>query len=236
MPTGRAFNFAVAAISALILALLNAGPTMAQENQASIKINLFSAEGFVLSDIYSIDAKYGETNQIEVPAPFRFKIPRRDGITPFFETGVPGGMLIKVHFTTGDRQTAEEDRAYLENLQFIGMTLPLAEPEERMNNLARMLANEAFDNVTANYEQKEYIGARIAKLGEMDVVEVLGKYIDPELGLMYARIIGMPNPDSEQSIFVVANIVASRFELQSPDDLALTSTGKAIASFEYLKE
>jgi hypothetical protein len=230
--------FFTATLAAAILGFLPgaAAPAVAQENQASFKINLFSAEGFVVSDIYSIDAEYGQTNQIEVPAPFRFKIPRRDGITPFFETGVPGGMLIKVHFTTGDRETAEQDRTYLENLQFIGMTLPLVEPEERINILARMLANEAFDNVTANYEQKEFIGARMAKLGEMDVVEVLGKYIDPELGLMYARIIGMPNPDAEQSIFVVANIVADRFELQSPNDLALTSTGKAIASFEYLSE
>ncbi len=229
--------FAVPLLIAAAISAFGFSPALAQQEGPIIKFNLLSVEGLTISDNYTIGADYGLRNGIPVPAPFRFKVPRQNDVTPLFETGKQANaMLVKINFTTGNADTDNSDRLLIENLQFVTMTLPLVEQEERMAILVKLLANDVLNAVTAAYEQKEYIGARGTKIGDYDAVEVIGKYLDPELGLMYARIVGIPNPDALDGIFAVANIVASRFDLQSPDDLALTGGGKTLSSFEYIKE
>jgi len=224
-------------IAALLALLLVISPAMASENGFSFKFNLFSTEGFVISDTYTIDEGFAQRNNVEVLAPFTFKIPRQDNVTPLFNTGSgSGGMIIKVNFTTGDKDTHISERQFIENIQFVSMVLPLGEPEERIAVLTRLLSNDAFNGATASYEQKEFIGSRTAKIGDLDVVDVVGRYIDPNLGLVYVRLVGILNPDSPDAIFSVSNIVADRFEFTSLDELEFTGGGKTLSSFEYISE
>ncbi|VAW21470.1 hypothetical protein MNBD_ALPHA11-1734 [hydrothermal vent metagenome] len=201
-----------------------------------MKFNLFSVEGFVVSDNYTIDEDFGGRNNVEVLAPFKFQIPRQDNVTPLFTTGTgSGGMIIKVNFTTGDKDTDINDRQFIENMQFVSMVLPLGEPEERIAVLTGLLRNDVFNSATAAYEQKELLGSRNAKIGDLDVVDVVGRYIDPDLGLVYVRMVGFPNPDGPDAVFSVSNILAERFDFTSLDDLEFTGGGKALSSFEYIK-
>ncbi len=215
---------------AIFLLVQLPGIVVAQDNTATFKFNLFSIEGLVIGDTYSIDAEFGERNGISVPVPFKILTPREDGVEVILEPPSEGsGEILKVNFVS-------EDRQLIENMRLVNMRLPLGPQEERLTILARLLANSGFSQAVAGYEQSEFIGVRETKIGDYDGVEAIGKYIDPDLGLMYARLVGIPNPDRPESIFAVANIVASRFDFESLDDLARTHTGTMLRFFEYLPE
>ncbi len=228
MTSIRIFGIGGAAVVALTLFCVAAGPVRAQDNTPSVTFNLFSLEGLVVGDTYSIDGAFSEKNGVPVPAPFRFLVPREDNVTPLFTLpDASGGLMIKVNFTT-------EDRQLIENLLFVNMRLPMVEREERLTILARLLANDGYKQAVSDYPQNEYIGARETKVGDYDGVEVVGKYIDPQLGLMYLRLVGIPNPNGVESVFAISNIVASRVQLESVGDLARTRSGTALRHFEYL--
>jgi len=214
----------------LILLALTAKPDFAQENSATVTFNLFSAEGVVVGDTYNVDAAFGEQVNVTVPAPFKYLAPSENGVQIVFQRPVEGTTeLVKINFVT-------EDEQLIENMRFVKITLPMASPEDRLKILARFLVNEAFQMAVSGYEQSEYIGARETKIGDYDGVEAIGKYIDPNWGLTYVRMVGIVNPDSEDSILAVANVVASRADLASLDDLARTFTGTALRFFEFLEE
>jgi hypothetical protein len=226
----RPFRFMTTVLVAVTMLSAGNAVSPAQENSASVTFNLFSLEGLVIGNTYSIDADFGEEYGITVPAPFRFLVPKEDDVTPYFETpDGTDGMFLKISFAT-------EDRQLIENLRFVRMTLPLGDRADRLTVLARLLANDGFNQAVSGYSENEYMGAREVKVGDYDAVEVIGKYIDPQLGLMYVRLVGIPNPDADASVFAVANIVASRFELESVDDLARTRSGTTLRFFEYLTE
>ncbi len=223
-------------IASLLALIFFSTPAFASEDGFSFKFNLFSVEGFVVTDNYTIDEDFGQRNDVEVLAPFTFKIPRQDNVTPLFIIGSgSGGMIIKINFTTGDKDTDINERNFIENTQFISMVLPMGEPEERIAVLTQLLRTDAFNGATADYEQKELMGSRNAKIGDLDVVDVVGRYIDPDLGLVYVRIVGFPNPDSPDAVFSVSNILAERFDFSSLDELEFTGGGKTLSSFEYIQ-
>ncbi|MCF6326484.1 MAG: hypothetical protein L3J21_04225 [Devosiaceae bacterium] len=227
---------APALMALLSMMLFFSPPVLASEDGFSFKFNLFSTEGLVVSDNYTIDEDFGQRNGLEILAPFKFQIPRQDNVTPLFTTGTgSGGMILKINFTTGEKDTDINDRQFIENIQFVGMTLPLGDAEERIAVLTRLLRNDAFNGATADYEQKEVLGSRNAKIGDLDVVDVVGRYIDPDLGLIYVRIVGFPNPNAPRAVFSVSNIVADRFDFTSLDELEFTGGGKTLSSFEYIQ-
>jgi len=233
MPAIQITRFVPALLLALTFGAYGTSTSLAQENSASVKFNLFSVEGLVVGKNISIDAAYGEKHGVPVPAPFTFLVPSADGVVPLYNTATePGGMLLKVSFAT-EESIGTDNVQLIENLQFVGMTLPMGDPEERMTVLAKLLANDAFSASVADYAENKYIGARKTKIGDYDAVEVVGEYIDPQLGHMYLRIVGIPNPDAPNSIFTIANVVASRIDLQSIDDLARTSSGIGLSRFKY---
>jgi hypothetical protein len=205
-------------------------PAVAQENSATVTFNLFSAEGVVIGETYTVDAAFGERVNVTIPAPFKYLAPSGDGVQLIFQRPAEGTTeLFKLNFVT-------DDEKLIENMRFVKITLPMALPEDRLKILARFLVNDAFQMAVSSYEQSEFIGARDTKIGDYDAVEAVGKYIEPDLGLMYVRMVGIINPDSEDIVLAVANIVDSRAELASLDDLARTFTGTALRFFEYIEE
>lgn len=214
----------------LILIGVHAGSGLAQDNSPSATFNLFSVEGLVVGDTYTFDAEFAERLNVEILAPFRFLTPRADGVKVIFQRPTEGTTeLIKINFVT-------EDEQLIENLRFVAITLPMVEPEGRVQILNRFLSNDAYNMSVNSYEQHEFLGARETVIGETPGIEAIGKYIDPSLGLMYVRLVGIINPDSEHSILAVSNVVSDRAELESLDDLARTFTGTALRHFEYLNE
>lgn len=223
-------------IVALSLFAVATSASLAHENEASVKFNLFSVEGLVVGKNISIDAAYGEKHGVPVSAPFTFLVPQSDGVVPLYNTATePGGMLLKVSFAT-EESIGTQNVQLIENLQFVGMTLPMAEPEERLTMLAKLMANDVFSASIGDYAENKYIGTRQTKIGDYIAIEVIGEYIDPQLGHMYLRIVGIPNPDSPNSIFTISNIVASRLNLQNINDLVRTSSGTGLSRFKYITE
>lgn len=222
----------------ILFLLLGTIMTNAQDAQKnpSIKFNLFSVDGLVISDTYKIDDKFAKRNNIPILAPFQIKAPRQKNVTVLYEYGTePNAMIIKMNFATGDKDMANEKRKLIENLQFITMDVEMTDIEDRMKALTNLMVVDAFEMVTGSYEQKEYIGARRTKINNIDVIDAVGSYISPDLGLVYVRITGYLNPNDENGVFSVANIVADKFEITNLDQLFLTASGKTIDSFEYIE-
>ena len=67
-----------------------------------------------------------------------------------------------------------------------------------------------------------------------DAVEVLGIYTDPDFGKMYLRIVGILNPDSEDTVFAIANVASEQMSLPTPDDFDKTRGGYVLSKFEFL--
>ncbi len=227
-----------AAFIVLFFSLIaGSGAAMSQESEPSFKFSLFEINGLVITSKYNINQAFGERFGLTIPASFSVDVPKPNDVTTFLNPGSgDDGLQLKIDFVTGDENTELSERQLIENQRFVTMILPVGDPEERLKNLARLLANDGFNSAVAGFEESEYIGARGVKVGDYDAVEVVGKYIDPSIGLLYVRLVGIPNPDSENSIFSVANIVADKFDLSSLDDLALTASGKTLDSFKYLND
>ena len=220
-----------------ILIILSSSMSNAQDKQPSIKINLFSAENVVIRDIINVDAKFGKKHNIPILTPFTFQVPRQDGVNPLVEFGdKPNSMMIKINFATGDKNTAQEDRQLIENLQFIPFDIEMTDHEDRLVALTNLMVKDAFDMVTRSYEQREYIGARRDKIGDTDIIDAVGKVIEPTLGLMYVRLVGFLNPNDKNGVFAVANIVADKYEITNLDQLFLTGSGQTISSFKYITD
>lgn len=225
-------------LAAMGLMIIGTGAITAQETQPSIKFNLFEVGEFVISDSYTIGKSFSAEHGVPILVPFQIQVPRQDNVTPLFEIGTaPGGMIVKIYFTTGHDDTPMDERQSIENLQFIPMTLPMDDDlDARMQNLTTLLINEAFPQVTKNLEDVEYIGARRTQIGDIDAIDAVGKHIHADLGTIYVRITGYVNPHGVDAIYSVVNAVASRYDISNLDQLFLTGSGKTIDSFKFIQE
>lgn len=218
-----------------IAALISVSVVTAQDDAApadsetSVEFNLLSIEGLVVGSTITIDAAFGAENQIDVPAPFSFLVPTADDVRELLDPAPqPGQALVKVNFATMDREL-------IENLQFVPYTLALeGDLEARMNTLAGMVAEDAFQMAVGTYEDHTRDLVRAVDINGLPAVEVIGRYQDPNLGLMYLRIVGILNPDSEHSVVAISNVVAARQAIPTPNDFPQTRSGTALKNFQFL--
>lgn len=226
MPRVFRFIFLMSTM-ALTLAFV---PVSAQEAapEPSVEFNLLSVEGLVVGTTISVDKAFGAEHEIDVLAPFSFLVPTADNVRELLDPAPqPGQALVKVNFATMDREL-------IENLQFVPYTLPLGETEERMNMLAGMMANDAFQMAVGTHDENIRDVVRPIKIGNLDAVEVIGRYQDADLGLMYLRIVGILNPASEHSVFAISNVVSTRQPIPTPNDFPQTRSGTALKNFQFL--
>lgn len=222
-------------LTGLAAALLTAvaGSAVAQQAtvEGTVKFDLLSIEGLVVGTTVKVDADFSAKHEIAVPHPFSVLVPTADDVLELAEFAPegPGGPFLKINFAT-------EDRQLIENIQFVPFTLAPGTAEERMQALAGLMANDVFNRATANYPNRVRDVVRPTKAGDLDAVEVMGRYQDPQLGLMYLRIVGIPDPDGPHGVFSIANVVAARQELPTPDDFPRTRGGAAIRYFKFLGE
>lgn len=222
--------------STFLFLAMNSSAATAQQTAPTFKFSLFEVEGFTISKTISLDADFTAANAgLEIPAPFKIAIPEQSGITPLYNVGDgSNGEILKISFTTGDRETPMSERKLVENIRFVTMSLPLKDQTQRLDNLADLIQNQIFAMATQGYQNIQYVGAKTSTFGGLVVLEAVGQYIDPSIGLMLVHIVGYPNPNDANSVFAVSNIVADMFELSSYDDLAFTGGGRTLSSFEYL--
>ena len=219
----------IVGLAVLFLAGLSAiGGTALAANE-DVELTIPVVKGAVVGKPFKVDRAFGQQNDLRVRAPFSSYVP----VSKEFETQVvnapkPGNAYIKFNFTTPDNQP-------LENVQFIEMTIPMTRRRDRLRMAARLLGGDGFKMAVTGREKvhRDYVRART--IGPYDAVEVIGRYEDPTLGLIFVRLVGILNPVDKDGVFAVANIVASKVPINSPEDLANTRSGVVISKLTYLR-
>ena len=223
----RPYATAAAAVFGVLVGL---GAALAQNDQPTVKFNFFEIEDghLVVGKSFKIDAEFGAAHDKMVKAPFRFIAPTSDDVLVQQQPTPGSDSLVKIAYGTLDRQ-------FIENFQFSTLTVPLGAEDERLNTVAGLLANQGFAMVVEPYKESTRDGVRKIMVGDYSAVEVFGRYVDPANGLMYARLVGILNPNSTHGVFMVANIAAARLPLDNPDQLATkTRSGAALKTFKYI--
>ena len=200
------------------------------DKKPSITFNLLSVEGLVIGKTLTIDKAFGDQHGLKVPKPFSFVVPLSQDKT--YDTFVepapkPGEAYIKLNFATPDRQL-------IENIQFVNMTVPMGETQERLKLAAKTLGDRGLAMVMAGKANPGRDLVRTIKIGDYDAVEVIGHYEEANLGKMYTRLVGILNPDGMDSVAAISNIVLSRVPVETIDDFAKTRSGALLLNFKYL--
>lgn len=212
------------------LLLAGSGTALAQDPEGpGVQFSLLEIEGLVVGTTMKIDAAYGAEHGVEVEAPFEFLVPTGDGLAIYVAPAeANNATLIKVTFAT-------EDDQFVENVQFVPMTLGIGDKAERIATLADLLNKQAYPMAIAPYPQNKFIGWRATQISGYDAVEVLGEYIDPDNGHMFLRIVGYLNPDTEHSVIAIANISAAHTPIAEATDFPRTRSGVAMGRMKFIE-
>ena len=195
---------------------------------AEVKFNLLSVEGLVVGTTVRVDSAFGAKHGVKVSSPFEVVVPKTPGVVALMDAAPkPGDSFVKFNFGT-------EDRKLVENIQFVPMTLPLEPGEQRLKLLAKILAEKAFPQAVEKAVESKRLSVRRVDINGIASVEVVGLWKSETEGQMYLRIVGMPHPHKPESVFAVANIVAAREAVPTPDDLPRTRGGTVLKHFKYL--
>ncbi len=226
MPHARIRRLAVCLMVALLLPALSAS---ADDKKPSFQFNLFSVEGLVVGKTITVDQAYGEQHHKAVPSPFSFVVPLSPSkeYEVFFDAEPPGDAWIKLSFATSDRQL-------IENIQFVHLTVDMGDLKAREQAVAQALINGGLPTVFEGRTNTGRDSVRAIKIGDYDAVEVIAHYDEPKLGKMYARLVGIINPNGPDGVAAVANVVLSRVPLKTVDDFAKTRGGALLSYFKYL--
>jgi hypothetical protein len=203
----------------------------AQEAGSAASVGLLSIEEPVAGETLTVDEAFSEENGINVPAPFEILIPTSDGeqmeVTP--APAGPEGPFLKVVFTTSDGRI-------IENIQLIPIALDAGSVDSRLAAVSDLIVNEVWGLVVADYPDSVQDGVRNTIIAGHDAVELVGRYVNPELGLVYTRFVGIPHPDpgNPNGILAIAKISAEVLPLDGPDELPRTRGGVMLENFEFL--
>lgn len=203
---------------------------MAQETAPTIEFNVLKVEGLVTGARFKVDAEYGEKYARPVASPFDFIVPLGDDFINLVEDITSDGPFVKIHFAT-------PDRAPMENIQMIPMTLPLppegVAPEERLKLLAKLISEQAYPQSTAGQMGSKIEVLRGVELGPYKGIELVARYADPTFGGTFLRIVGIPHPERPESVYAVINVISQQVPIQNLEDFQATQTGRALSTFRY---
>ena len=111
----------------------------------------------------------------------------------------------------------------------------MATEEERVQAAANLLATDGFAMVVRGYEKSKRDGVRKTMVGKYTAVEVFGRYIDPDVGLIYTWLVGILHPKQPDGVLMVANIADKQLPLKNPDELkSKTRAGAMLTTFSFL--
>lgn len=193
------------------------------------EFNILNIQGLVGGSTFTVDAKFAQQHKISVPAPFSAVIPASDA----FQTLVapapkPGDAIVKFTFASAD------GKRLLESVQMVPMTLPMLPRDERLNLLAKSLAENEVQKYAASKQNVTRDVVRQIKVGPYDAVEVMGTAVSQSSGLMFYRLVGVVNPKSDQSVVILASVVDREVKVPAPDDMTKTRSGAVIQTFRFL--
>ena len=224
------FRPVLTAMGVLVALLYVFQPHGALGAEGAVEIEPFKANGAVVGTRVKIDENYTKKYNVPVPAPFEFIVPRSKDILVF--AAFPpqtAGEFIKLSFATKDKQL-------IENLRFTTMSVPQSNADERLKKTADLLVSRGLPMALKGFANQEFKGARQAKVGPYDAVEVSAEYTESSLGAMMMILVGILNPDSKDCIMAFANVVPGRSEAKAVQEIGVKSiVGRVIGTFRFIK-
>ena len=212
-------------------ALALAGAASAQE--ASVEFNLFSYEGAYRAQDFHFDARYTERFGIEVPVPFSVSVPERGDVALIADGQPDGGAFVKFTFATDT-----EPRQFLENIQVVTVSIPMAEEAEeplrtRVAIAAQVLQERLYPRAVEGFEEPRMLAVEQIDFGDVTGVHLIATYTDPAIGPMLLRLTAMLHPDQPESYVTISNINLDLVPVEDGDTLAATLTGRLLDSWVY---
>lgn len=210
-----------------------AGAALAQSASGQIEFNLFEFEGLYVERAFNFDDSYTEQFGIDVAVPFSVAVPDRDGVVLIADGQPDGGAFVKFTFAT-----EAEPRQFLENIQVVTASVPMAESTEdpmttRIQIAARALQEQIFPQAVAGFDDPQILAIEQIDFGDVTGVHLVGTYGDPAIGPMMVRLTMMLHPDRPEGYFTISNINLSLVPVNDGETLAASLTGRVLNSWVY---
>lgn len=212
-------------------ALALAGAALAQD--AGQGFNLYEYDGAYREQDFHFDARYTERFGIEVPVPFSVSVPERTDVVLIADGEPDGGAFVKFTFAIDT-----EPRQFLENIQVVTASIPMAEETEeplrtRVAIAAQVLQERLFPRAVEGFEESRVLAVEQIDFGDVTGVHLVGTYTDPLTGPMLLRLTAMLHPDQPESYVTISNINLGLVPVTDGDTLAASLTGRLLNSWVY---
>ncbi|MDT0681431.1 hypothetical protein RM543_01945 [Roseicyclus sp. F158] len=212
------------ALAAGLAACLVTAAATAQE--ATFDPASLAGDDTLRQETFTADAALAESTGRDIPVPFTLEVPVSDRFLTLIDSA-PSGGVVKISFALG----GEEGRVrLLENLNILTATLPEAEDGAGTGLLDRLLTQDAFPLAVQDFPEAKQITLEDVEIGGTAGRQLIGTYRIPSLGLMYLRLVALPDAEAQNALVAIVNIDAQRVQLASTSDLESTITGRALES------
>lgn len=197
--------------------------------QPGFDFGKLKAEGLVVADPVTLADAYSEKYDIEIKAPFQIAVPRSEEFIrlALYPNDLEGGFL-KITFAT-------KEKAFLENIQFTDLTVEEGPLEKRQQQLAAVMKTKGWEQVVKGFGENKIDSIRAVKIGDEDAVELVGRYIDKDNGVIVSRLLAIFREGETQGVFSVSNIAAQRVPVTQLEHLENTISGEIMKSFEFVE-
>jgi len=221
-------------LAGLALLLTLTGTAWAQSS-ASAEFNLFDLQGASVNRVFLFDDGYSQQYGIPVPVPFTVSVPNRNEIELIADGTPDGGAFVKFTFATG------EPRQFVENIQVITATIPMAEDAEdpqaaRLQMSVSLLQDRVYPIAVQGFDNPEILAIEIFEFEGYSGVHLIGRYTDPAVGPMLLRLTAHPNPTRPESYLTVANINLALVPVTDGETLRRSLSSQVANGLTYLPE
>ena len=222
-------------ILAGVALLLTLTGTAWAQSSASVEFNLFDLQGASVNRVFLFDDGYSQQYGIPVPVPFTVSVPNRNEIELIADGTPDGGAFVKFTFATG------EPRQFVENIQVITATIPMAEDAEdpqaaRLQMSVSLLQDRVYPIAVQGFDNPEILAIEIFEFEGYSGVHLIGRYTDPAVGPMLLRLTAHPNPTRPESYLTVANINLALVPVTDGETLRRSLSSQVANGLTYLPE
>ncbi len=222
-------------ILAGVALLLTLTGTAWAQSSASVEFNLFDLQGASVNRVFLFDDGYSQQYGIPVPVPFTVSVPNRNEIELIADGTPDGGAFVKFTFATG------EPRQFVENIQVITATIPMAEDAEdpqaaRLQMSVSLLQDRVYPIAVQGFDNPEILAIEIFEFEGYSGVHLIGRYTDPAVGPMLLRLTAHTNPTPTESYLTDANINLAQVPVTDGDTLRRSLSSQVANGLTYLPE
>jgi len=212
-------------LTAIFTLCLSSFSAMAQENGADVSIGALNIEGLTTGKSYIFDQGYTQYYDVEVPAPFEIVVPTVDGINNIAVPKPGGTAIAQFYFLTPDEQVRS-------NIQFVPMTVDMADTEQRLEWTMPLL-QRFFQQQVPDGVRNAIDGARKITDGPYPAAELVGRYETEDDGVVIVRIVAILNPQGEDAIVAIILGSANVLGLKDVSGIYETLASQTLDSFRF---